>query len=98
MTKKIYVGNISWNTTEDDLKEHFSEYGEVSKVTIIKDRATGRSKGFGFVEMTNADKAVEALNGKELNGRELRIDWAVENQRKDQDKKFRGQRRQKDYD
>ena len=68
----IYVGNISRTATEDDLREAFKAYGEVSSASIIKDKFSGESRGFGFVEMPNkdeAEKAISALNGKDLNGR-----------------------------
>jgi len=75
----IYVGNISYNSSEEDLGNLFSEYGTVGSVKIIINKHTGRSKGFGFVEMTNneeGDKAVENLDGYDLNGRNLRVDKA----------------------
>ncbi len=75
----IYVGDLSHDVTEDDLKAVFSEFGEVDSVNIIKDKFSGRSKGFGFVEMPNnseADKAIEALNGTELKGRNLKVNQA----------------------
>ncbi len=75
----IYCGNLNWQTTEADLQAAFETFGEVSSVTIIKDRYTGQSRGFGFVEMPNEDEgraAIEGLNGKELDGRSLRIDIA----------------------
>ncbi len=75
----LYCGNLNWQTTEADLQAAFEEFGEVSSVTIIKDRYTGQSRGFGFVEMPNeADgrAAMEGLNGKELDGRALRVDIA----------------------
>jgi RNA recognition motif-containing protein len=75
----IYCGNLNWQTTEADLQTAFEEYGQVSSVTIIKDRYTGQSRGFGFVEMPNDSEgqaAIDALNGKELDGRTLRIDIA----------------------
>ena len=78
MAKKIYVGNFPWATTEDDLQTLFSEFGEVTSVSIIRDRLSGRSKGFGFVEMENAEEAIQALNGKDYNGRTLRVDMALE--------------------
>ncbi len=80
---KIYVGNLSYSTTEKDLEDHFSPFGEVSSVTIINDRETGRSKGFGFVEIESEDatKVIEALNGQELGGRALRVSEAREQQR-----------------
>jgi RNA recognition motif-containing protein len=79
MSKKIYVGNLSWNTTEDDLSELFAQYGDVISTRIITDRDTNRSKGFGFVEMAEDDAAVAAIstfNGKELDGRNLRVNEA----------------------
>jgi len=76
---QIYVGNISYGTTEDSLTTLFSAYGEVQNVKIITDRETGRSKGFGFVTMDNSDEAnsaIEAINSKEFEGRELRVNEA----------------------
>ena len=68
----IYVGNISWGLTDQDLENVFAEYGKVDSAKIITDRATGRSRGFGFVEMSDgAEAAIEALNGTEVDGREL---------------------------
>ena len=68
----IYVGNISWGLTDQDLESVFAEYGTVDSAKIITDRATGRSRGFGFVEMSDgAEAAIEALNGTEVDGREL---------------------------
>ncbi|MBD3178493.1 MAG: RNA-binding protein [Candidatus Latescibacteria bacterium] len=75
----IYVGNISYDTTEDDLREAFEAHGEVDSVSIIMDRDTGRSKGFGFVEMPNDDEAQEAmdaLNEQEFMGRTLNVNKA----------------------
>lgn len=75
----IYVGNISYSSTEEDLSKIFSEYGAVNSVKIIVNKHTGRSKGFGFVEMANNDegqKAVENLDGFEIDGRSLRVDPA----------------------
>ena len=75
----IYVGNLPYSTTEDELREAFSQHGEVASVNIISDRYTGQSKGFGFVEMPNNEEAlaaIEGLNGKELDGRTLRVDQA----------------------
>jgi RNA recognition motif-containing protein len=78
MTKRIYVGNLSYQTTENDLTTLFSEVGEVESANIITDRDSGRSKGFGFVEMSNedADKAIAQFNGVELNGRQLTVNEA----------------------
>ena len=67
----IYVGNISWGLEDQDLENVFAEYGTVTSAKIIKDRATGRSRGFGFVEMSDGgEAAIEALNGTEVDGRE----------------------------
>ncbi len=81
MSKKLYVGNISYSTTEDQLEDLFSQYGTVLNVNIVTDRYTNRSKGFGFVEMEDdaaAQAAVSAINSTELDGRELRVDEARE--------------------
>jgi cold-inducible RNA-binding protein len=75
----IYVGNLSWGLTESQLEDMFAEYGEVSSTKIITDRETGRSKGFGFIEMANAEdakKAIDELNGKDLDGRPLKVNEA----------------------
>ena len=72
----IYVGNLPYNIVEEDLREIFEEYGEVSTVKIISDKLTGRSKGFGFVEMDDnqeATKAIEELNNAELGGRNIKV-------------------------
>ena len=77
--KKIYVGNFSFNLTEDELRAMFEPYGTVESATLVTDRDTGRSRGFGFVAMTNdeeAEKAMAALNGKESGGRELKVNEA----------------------
>ena len=79
MAKKLYVGNLSYNTTDESLKEAFSQAGTVESSVVITDKMTGRSKGFGFVEMSSdeeAAKAIEMWNGKELDGRELRVNEA----------------------
>jgi len=78
MSKRIYVGNLSYQTTENDINNLFGQVGEVESVNIITDRDTGRSKGFGFVEMGNedADKAIAELNGTELNGRSITVNEA----------------------
>lgn len=75
----IYCGNLSWNTTEDGLRAAFEAFGEVSSVTIIKDRDTGQSRGFGFIEMPNDSEgqaAISGMNGNELDGRPLKVDQA----------------------
>jgi RNA recognition motif-containing protein len=77
MSKRLYVGNLSWGTTEDSLKNLFSQFGKVDSASIITDRQTGRSRGFGFVEMENADEAVHQLNGKEFQGRHIKVSEAT---------------------
>lgn len=75
----IFVGNLSYGSTEDSIRALFSEYGEVERVNIITDRDTGQPRGFAFVEMTNksdADRAIEALNGADLEGRALNVNEA----------------------
>lgn len=78
MSKKIYVGNLSYQTTEHDLTTLFEQVGQVDSVNVITDRDTGRSKGFAFVEMSNedADKAIAQFNGTEVNGRALTVNEA----------------------
>lgn len=75
---KLYVGNLSYNTTDSTLNELFSPYGQVESARVITDRDTGSSKGFGFVEMSNSDaqKAMGALNGREIDGRAIRVNEA----------------------
>lgn len=76
---KLYVGNLPYNTTEDDLRNLFSQYGSVDSVAVITDRETGRSKGFGFVEFGNdseARTAIQALSGQEYGGRALTVNEA----------------------
>ncbi len=78
---RIYVGNLSYSTTEQSLTDAFAAHGQVDEVTIPTDRATGRSRGFGFVQMPNPEegkKAIEALNGSELDGRTLTVNEARE--------------------
>jgi len=80
MAKNIYVGNLSYDVSEEALSQLFSEYGQVDTARIISDKATGRSKGFGFVEMSSeseAQAAIEALNGKEVDGREIKVNEAM---------------------
>ncbi len=75
----IYVGNLSYEVSEEDLKEAFEVFGEVDTVKVLKDNYTGRSKGFGFVEMPDkaeAQSAIEGLNGKDLKGRNLNVNEA----------------------
>lgn len=79
MAKKLYIGGLSYSTTQDALKEAFAQAGAVESATIIIDRMSGRSRGFGFVEMTtdeDAAKAIEMWNGKELDGRTLTVNEA----------------------
>jgi hypothetical protein len=79
---KLYVGNLPFNATEDEVKEYFSTIGEVQSVKIISDRDTGRSRGFCFVEMQNADAAITELNGKEMNGRKITVSEAREREQR----------------
>ena len=75
----LYVGNLPWSTSEEDLESHFAQFGNVSAVRIITEGRTGRSKGFGFVEMESDDEAkaaIEALDGKDFGGRDLRVNEA----------------------
>ncbi len=77
--KKIYVGNLSFSLSDQDLMTIFAEHGEVASAAVVMDRETGRSRGFGFVEMENdeeANKAIQALNGKEVDGRSLNVNEA----------------------
>ena len=77
MKTKLYVGNLSFETTEGELKELFAQAGSVETVRIITDRETGRSRGFGFIEMQDdGDKAVAAMNGRDFNGRTLTVNPA----------------------
>ena len=76
---KLYVGNLSFETTENDLQDLFEQHGQVSEVTLMMDRMTGKSRGFAFVTMNDkaqADAAMAALNGKDLNGRALNVNEA----------------------
>jgi RNA recognition motif-containing protein len=79
MAKKLYVGGLAWATTDEALKETFSAAGKVDSATVIMDKMSGRSKGFGFVEMSTeeeAQKAIEMFNGKELEGRKITVNEA----------------------
>ena len=82
MSKKLYVGNLPFSTNEDELRDLFAAYGEVTSVKLIEDRETGRLRGFGFVEMADdgADAAMQGLNGKAFGGRDLRVNEAEERQ------------------
>jgi RNA recognition motif-containing protein len=77
--KNIFVGNLDFNTTEDELRQLFEAYGQVDRVSILTDRETGRSRGFGFVEMASnedGEKAIAALNGSQMGGRTLNVNEA----------------------
>lgn len=80
MVKSIYVGNIPFGATEDEIRNMFAQYGEVQSIKFINDRETGRFRGFGFVEMNEEDAkaAITALNGAQMGGRSLRINEAQE--------------------
>jgi RNA recognition motif-containing protein len=84
MSKKLFVGSLSWGVNDDSLRDAFSVHGEISEAVVISDRDTGRSRGFGFVTFEDddaADKAVAALNGTELDGRTMRVDVAQAKER-----------------
>ena len=76
MSKRIYVGNLPFSTTDDELRSLFSQYGQVLSVNLVTDRETGRPRGFGFVEMEGADEAISALDRKEFGGRVLTVNEA----------------------
>ena len=79
MSKNIYVGNLPWSATEEDVRAAFESFGNVSSVKLINDRETGRPRGFGFVEMTNDNEAldaIEAMDGKDFSGRALKVNEA----------------------
>ena len=79
MSMKLYVGNLSFQTSSDDLNQLFAQAGTVESASVVEDRETGRSRGFGFVEMSSkeeATKAIEQFNGKEVNGRNLNVNEA----------------------
>ena len=81
MGKRIYVGNLPWSTTESELQSMFGEYGGVDSAEVITDRVTGRSRGFGVVQMSNdeaTNAAIDALNGRDIDGRELIVNEARE--------------------
>ncbi|MDT8307324.1 MAG: RNA-binding protein [Anaerolineae bacterium] len=93
---KIYVGNLDWQTSETDLQEAFAAYGAVSSVDIIKDRDTGNSRGFGFVEMQSTSEAQAAINGlneRELHGRALSVNQARPREERSRDGGSRGPNR-----
>ena len=81
MSKKLYVGGLSWNTDDHGLRMAFEQHGEISEAKVITDRDTGRSRGFGFItfnEASDADNAIEQMNGTELDGRTLNVNEAQE--------------------
>jgi RNA recognition motif-containing protein len=84
LNKNIYVGNLSWGCTDQDLRNLFADFGEVASARVIEDRETGRSRGFGFVEMdaNGATQAIEALNGTNFQGRDLRVNEAQPRERR----------------
>lgn len=91
MSRKIYVGNMNYATTEDSLRELFGQFGGVSSVAVIMDRATGRAKGFGFVEMESdeaAQAAIQKLDGQEYEGRKLRVNEAQEKPRDQEARRY----------
>lgn len=93
MGKKLYIGNLNFDTTDEELERAFSEFGEVVSAVVVKDRVSGRSRGFGFVEFTeeqSAQDAKAAMNGKDLSGRPLRVDEAREQRRERSDSGFGG--------
>jgi RNA recognition motif-containing protein len=97
MGKKLYVGNLSYNTTEDSLKERFEAFGHVESVRIITDRDTDSSKGFGFIEMgtdAEAQAAIASTNGQEVDGRMLKVNEAMD---KPRDDRSRDNRRRGSY-
>ncbi len=81
MSKKLFVGNLSWNTRDEQLQDAFAQFGEVMEARVITDRDTGRSRGFGFVTFEDneaGEKAMEAMHGSDLDGRPLRVNEAQE--------------------
>lgn len=84
MSKKLFVGSLSWDTTDDGLRAAFEQFGEVSEAIVIRDRMSGRSRGFGFVTFDDADaadRAMSELNNTELDGRPIKVDVAMERNR-----------------
>ncbi len=90
MTTNIYVGNLPWTMTSEELEQLFAKHGKVSSATVISDRLSGRSRGFGFVEMADGDEAssaIEALNGTDISGRTMTVNIARERtERRDSDR------------
>ncbi len=98
MSFKLFVGGISWDTTDDSLRNAFAQFGNVDSATIIKDKYSGRSRGFGFVEMSTEEegkKAIEGLNGKDLDGRSIVVNEA--RPREDRDDRGGSRPYQKDF-
>ena len=83
--KKIYVGNLPWSATDASLRDAFAAFGEVQSASVVTDRETGRSRGFGFVEMDGADaeKAIRELDGRDLDGRAMRVNEARPKERRE---------------
>ena len=84
--KKLFVGSLSWNTTDRDLEEAFSRFGEITEAKVITDRESGRSRGFGFVTFEDADagtNAINEMNGTSLDGREINVNEAQDKPRRD---------------
>ena len=84
--KKIYIGNLPWSATDAELTDMFAKFGSVASATVVTDRETGRSRGFAFVEMPEAeeaDKAIQALDGTDLGGRALRVNEAQQRERRE---------------
>lgn len=91
MGKKLYVGNLPFSVNDNSLKSHFSAYGTVDSAKVITDRDTGRSKGFGFVEMSSsseADDAIQALNGAEFEGRQMNVSQAKPMEARDNNRRY----------
>jgi RNA recognition motif-containing protein len=82
MAKNIYVGNLPWSTTEEEVRSAFAQYGEVHSVNLIEDRETGRPRGFGFVEMENGEEAIRALDGTDFGGRTIKVNEARPRERR----------------
>ena len=94
MSKNLYVGNLPYTTTSDDLREAFEQFGTVTQAQVIADRQTGRSRGFGFVEMNEgAEAAIEALNGTEFQGRTLTVNEARPRENRPRGRHGGGERR-----
>ena len=83
--KKIYIGNLPWSVSESELNDMFAKFGAVESAAVVTDRETGRSRGFGFVEMADAgdaDKAIQALDGTDMGGRPLRVNEAQQREKR----------------